>query len=116
MCWRRGIMIDWNDFEKVDIRTGTIVSATVFEKARKPAYILHIDFGELGIKKSSAQITSHYSTDDLIGKQVIAVVNFPAKQIANIQSECLVLGAAEEDGKVVILQTERPVKNGIKIS
>jgi len=109
-------MISWADFEKVDIRTGTIISAEVFEKARKPAYILHVDFGELGIKKSSAQITDHYSTDDLIGKQVIAVVNFPTKQIANMQSECLVLGAVEEDGKVVVLQTERPVKNGIKIS
>jgi tRNA-binding protein len=109
-------MISWADFEKVDIRTGTIVSAEVFEKARKPAYILHVDFGELGVKKSSAQITAHYTPDDLIGKQVIAVVNFPTKQIANIQSECLVLGAIEEDGKVVVLQTERPVKNGIKIS
>jgi tRNA-binding protein len=109
-------MISWSDFEKVDLRTGTIVSAEVFEKARKPAYILHVDFGELGIKKSSAQITDHYEADALIGKQVIAVVNFPTKQIANIQSECLVLGAVEEEGKVVVLQTERPVKNGIKIS
>lgn len=109
-------MISWEDFEKVDIRTGTIVKAEVFEKAKKPAYILHIDFGEKGIKKSSAQITSLYSAESLIGKQIVAVVNFPTKQIANIHSECLVLGAVQENNEVVLLQTERNTKNGIKIS
>lgn len=108
--------IEWSDFEKIDMRTGTVISAEKFEKANKPAFILHIDFGELGIKKSSAQITDHYTCEDLIGKQVVAVVNFPPKQIANIQSECLVLGSVGKGGKVVILQTERFVDNGIKIS
>ncbi len=108
--------IDWTDFEKIDMRAGTVISAEKFEKANKPAYILHIDFGILGIKKSSAQITDYYLCEDLIGKQIVAIVNFSPKQIANIQSECLVLGAVGADGKVVVLQTERAVENGIKIS
>lgn len=106
--------ISWEDFQKVDIRTGTVLSAEVFEKARKPAYVLQIDFGPLGIKKTSAQITDKYKPEDLVGKQVVAVVNFPPKQIANIMSECLVLGAMEEDG-VNLLQTSLPGKNGEKV-
>ena len=107
--------ISWQDFEKIDIRCGTIISATTFEKAKKPAYQLEVDFGELGIKKSSAQITDHYMLSDLIGKQVIAVVNFPPKQIANFFSECLVLGVYDNENKVVLLQPNLPVKNGSKI-
>ncbi|ULQ57520.1 tRNA-binding protein [Flavihumibacter rivuli] len=107
--------ISWSDFEKIDIRVGTIVKAEPFPKARKPAYQLSIDFGELGIKRSSAQITALYSIEDLVGKQVIAVVNFPPKQIANFISECLVLGIYNEQNDVVLLQPERPVGNGHKI-
>ena len=106
-------MITWSDFEKVDIRTGTIVEVNEFAKARKPAWQLKIDFGsELGIKNSSAQITAHYSKEDLVGKQILAVVNFPPKQIANFMSECLVLGVADENGDIVLVATDRVVGNG----
>jgi tRNA-binding protein len=105
-------MIQWDDFTKVDIRCGTILSAVVFAKAKKPAYQLSIDFGSLGIKKSSAQITAHYSIDNLIGKQVVAVVNFPPKQIANFMSECLVLGVYDTENEVVLLHPSHPVQNG----
>ncbi|RYD72455.1 MAG: tRNA-binding protein, partial [Sphingobacteriales bacterium] len=93
-------MISWNDFEKIDMRVGTILEAIPFEKARNPSYQLKIDFGELGVKNSSAQITALYSSEELIGKQVIAVVNFPPKQIANFFSECLVLGIYDEQNNV----------------
>ncbi len=106
--------ITWNDFAKLDIRTGTIEEAVVFEKARVPAYQLKVNFGELGIKKTSAQITKKYLPEDLIGKQVIAVVNFPPKQIANFMSECLILGAVEGDD-VILLQPASTVKNGLPI-
>lgn len=107
--------ITWNDFEQLDIRVGTIIQACVFEKAIKPAYQLTIDFGALGIKKSSAQITVLYQPEDLIGKQIIAVVNFPPKQIANFISECLVLGAV--DGSIVtLIRPDRNINNGLKIS
>ncbi len=108
-------MITYQDFEKIEMRVGTIIHAQPFEKANKPAYQLEIDFGALGIKKSSAQITHHYSYEDLIGKQVIAVVNFPPKQIANFFSECLVLGVVGSEGDVVLLQPERKVENGGRI-
>ncbi len=108
-------MISWEDFEKVEIRTGTILEANDFPGARKPAYQLTIDFGESGIKRSSAQITALYNKDELIGKQVVAVVNFPVKQIANFFSECLVLGVYNENNEVVLLQPTLPVKNGSKI-
>lgn len=108
-------MISWGDFEKVDIRVGTIIEANDFANARKPAYQLTIDFGELGIKKSSAQITALYNKEALAGRQVIAVVNFPVKQIANFFSECLVLGVYNESNEVVLLQPSLPVKNGCKI-
>lgn len=108
--------ISWADFEKVEIRTGTIIAATDFPEARKPAYKLAIDFGELGIKKSSAQITAHYPKEALVGKQIVAVINFPPKQIGPFISECLVLGAIQADGSVVLLQTEREVNNGLRIA
>lgn len=106
----------FDHFDALDIRVGTIIDAQVFEKARKPAYQLRIDFGEAGIKQSSAQITDLYSCDALIGKQVVAVINFPVKQIANFFSECLVLGIPDEQGKVILLQPERTVHNGLKIA
>lgn len=108
--------ITFNDFLRVDIRTGTIIHAQVFEQARKPAYQLEIDFGPLGIRKSSAQITAHYTPEQLIGKQIVAVVNFPVKQIANFFSECLVLGAVEENGNIVLLQPTQSVENGLRIA
>jgi tRNA-binding protein len=108
-------IITYPDFEKIDLRVGTILNAIPFEKARKPAYILEIDFGELGIKKSSAQITILYNEADLVGKQIIAVVNFPPKQVANIFSECLVLGVVGSEGEVVLIQPDRKVDDGMKI-
>ncbi len=108
--------ITFDDFLRVDIRTGTIIHAQVFEKARKPAYQLEIDFGPLGIRKSSAQITAHYTPEQLIGKQIVAVVNFPVKQIANFFSECLVLGAVENNGDIVLLQPTQSVENGLRIA
>lgn len=109
--------ITWNDFEKVQIRVGTILEAAPFEKARNPAYQLEIDFGpELGIKRSSAQITRLYRPEELAGRQVVAVVNFPVKQIANFFSECLVLGVVGDDKEIVLLQPDRPVKNGHRIA
>ena len=109
------MQITWNDFEKIDIRTGTIVDVSEVPGARKPAYKLLIDFGELGVKKSSAQITVHYSKDELLNRQVIAVVNFPPKQIATFTSECLVLGVYDENKDVILLQPGKPVTNGMKI-
>ena len=108
--------IDYADFEKVVIKTGTIIAANDFPNAKKPAYQLTIDFGELGIKKSSAQITQHYTKEELIGKQIVAVINFPVKQIANFFSESLVLGAVQSDGIIILLQTEQPVSNGLTIA
>ncbi len=110
------MLISWDDFEKIDIRTGTIIEVNDFPKARKPAYQLRIDFGsELGIKRSSAQITRHYSKEELLGRQVVAVVNFPPKQIADFISECLVLGVYDENKDVILLQPQRSVLNGMKI-
>ena len=107
--------ISWADFEKVEILTGTIVEANDFPKARKPAYQLTIDFGPRGIRRSSAQITTLYQREELIGRQVVAVVNFPPKQIATFISECLVLGAVAPDGTVTLLTTERVTENGTRI-
>ena len=108
-------MITWNDFEKIEIRTGTIVEVNAFPKAKKPSWQLKIDFGSFGIKNSAAQLTSLYERNELVGRQVIAVVNFPPKQIANFFSECLVLGIYNEHDQVVLLQPERKVENGRKI-
>ena len=108
-------IITFEDFTKVDLRVGTIVEVNDFPQARNPAYQLTIDFGSLGIKKSSAQITSLYKKDELLNRQIIAVFNFPIKQIANFMSECLVLGAV--NGKdVILLKPEEKVKNGSSVS
>ena len=109
-------MITWDDFEKIDMRTGTIIEVMDFPKARKPAYRLTIDFGEeIGLKKSSAQVTTHYKKEDLLNLKVIAVINFPPKLIADFISECLVLGVYDENKDVILLQPERTVKNGMRI-
>lgn len=108
-------MTTFDDFMKLDIRVGTITEAKVFEKARKPAYQLVVDLGgEIGLKRSSAQITDHYTPEELVGKQVLAVVNFPPRQIANFMSEILVLGTYSEGG-VVLITPDKPVKNGDKL-
>ncbi len=107
--------INWPDFEKIDIRTGTITEVSDFPKARNPSYQLKIDFGELGFKKSAAQITVHYTKQDLLGKQVVAVVNFPPKQIGNFFSECLILGVYTAEKQVILLQPQQAVANGLKI-
>ena len=108
--------ITWADFEKVEIRTGTVIAVEAFPQARKPAYKLTIDFGDFGTKRTSAQLTKLYQMDELMGKQVVAVVNFPPKQIATFMSECLVLGAVSDDGTVTLLQPERPTSNGQRIA
>ena len=108
--------ITWQDFNKIDMRVGTIIAALDFPEARNPSYKLHVDFGdEIGIRKTSAQITEKYKKEDLIGLQVTAVVNFPKKQIANFMSECLILGAVD-NSSVVLLQPQMKVPNGLKIS
>lgn len=108
--------ISWEDFEKVELKVGTVVKAEKFPEARKPAYKVWVDFGEeLGIKKSSAQITVHYTPEELVGKQIVAVVNFPAKQIGPIKSEFLLTGFFDENGAVVIARPERPVPNGARL-
>jgi len=107
--------ITWEDFEKIDMRVGTILEVNDFPKAKNPAYQLKIDLGELGIKQSSAQIVNIYSKEDLIGKQIIAVVNFPPKQIANFISECLVMGIYNENKDVVLLTADKSTTNGCKI-
>ncbi len=108
--------ISWNDFEKVELRVGTITEVKDFPEARKPAYKLTVDFGkEIGIKKSSAQITDHYIKEDLLGKQVLAVVNFPTKQIGPFMSECLVTGLPDSNGKVILVSPDQKVKNGERL-
>ena len=108
-------MITWSDFEKVELRAGTIISAEEFPEAKNPAYKLLIDFGESGIKKSSAQITKLYKKDELMGRQVVCVTNFAPKQVANFVSEVLVLGVVLENKEVVLLMPERKVRNGGRI-
>ncbi len=109
-------ILSWNEFEKVEMRTGTIIEVNDFPEAKNPAYQLIIDFGaEIGIKKSSAQITICYSKEELLGKQIVAVINFPKKQIGNFMSECLVLGSIGNQKDVVLLSSDKPVSNGLKI-
>ena len=107
--------ISWDDFERVELRAGTIISVSDFPEARKPAYKLTVDFGPLGIRQSSAQITRHYAKEELPGKQIIAVLNFPKKQIANFLSEFLVTGLADEHGNIVLSAIDKPVPNGSKL-
>lgn len=109
-------ILSWSDFEKVEMRMGTIIEVNDFPEARNPAYQLKIDFGsEIGIKKSSAQITVCYSKEELIGKQIVAVINFPKKQIGNFMSECLVLGSIGQNKEIILLSTDKPVPNGLRI-
>jgi tRNA-binding protein len=108
-------VIAWSDFEKVDMRVGIVVDAQPFPEARRPAYKLWIDFGPLGVKRSSAQITDRYQAAELVGRQVVAVVNFPPKQIGPFVSEVLVLGAYDDAGEVILLQPDRPVAPGARI-
>lgn len=109
--------ITWQDFTNVELRVGTIIEAQDFPEARNPAYRLRIDFGaEMGVKKSSAQITALYSKEELLGKQIVAVVNFPPKQIGPMMSECLVTGFHREDGAVVLSTPDKPVPNGTKLA
>ncbi len=109
--------IDWDDFAKVELRVGTIVEVHDFPEARKPAWKLVVDFGpEIGLKKSSAQITDLYGKDELKGKQVVGVVNFPPKQIGPVRSECLVTGFIRDDGAVVLAVPDKPVANGLKLA
>ncbi|MBE9586568.1 tRNA-binding protein [Mucilaginibacter sp. JRF] len=107
--------ISWNDFEKVELRAGTILEAVDYPEARKPAYKVRVDFGEFGIKWSSAQITKHYTKDELVGRQIVGVINFPKKQIGKFMSEFLVTGFADENGDIVLTALERPVPNGHKL-
>ena len=109
--------ITYDIFDKVDIRIGTVISVKKNEKARKPSLVIEVDFGnDIGVKESSAQITHFYSEENLKGKQVIGICNFPEKNIAGVKSQFLVLGAIEEDGKVVLLHPSQPTKNGFKIA
>ncbi|MGQ2984133.1 tRNA-binding protein [Flavobacterium sp.] len=109
-------MLTWEEFEKTEMRVGTIIEANDFPEARKPAYQLTIDFGaEIGIRRSSAQITRRYKKEDLTGRQIVAVVNFPKKQIGKFMSECLVLGAVGQEGDVVLLAPDLNVENGLRI-
>ncbi len=107
--------VGWSDFTKLELRIGTVTAAEPFPEARNPSYKLWIDFGAYGIRKSSAQLTVRYPADELVGRQVVAVVNFPPKQIATLMSECLVLGGVGEGNTVTLLQPERPVPNGQRV-
>ena len=108
--------IEWDDFHRVELRVGTVLSAEPNSKALKPAYVLQVDLGELGIKTSSAQLTAHYSVDDLLGRQVLCVCNFAPKRVAGIRSEVLVTGVYDADGKVVLASFDKPLPNGARLA
>ena len=109
--------LTWKEFERVELRVGTVVSAEPFPEARKPAYRLTVDFGAaVGLRRSSAQITDHYELDELVGKQVLGVVNFPPKQIGPFMSECLITGLVEPDGSVVLAVPDKPCDNGLRLA
>lgn len=108
--------IEWQDFERVELRVGTLLSAHLNEKAIKPAYVLEVDLGELGVKMSSAQITSHYDADELVGRQVLCVCNFAPKRVAGVRSEVLVTGVHDQDGKVVLASFDKPLPNGARLA
>lgn len=109
--------IEWSDFQAVEIRVGTVVEAQAFPEARQPAYKLRVDFGpDVGVRRSSAQITRLYEQDDLVGRQVVGVVNFPPKQIGPVRSECLITGFADDDGAIVLCVPERAVPNGTRLA
>ncbi len=107
--------ITWHDFEKVELRAGTILEVLDFPGARKPAYKIKVDFGPFGVKWSSAQITKHYTKEELIGRQVLGVINFPEKQIANFMSQFLVTGLADDNGDIILAAIDKPVPNGSKL-
>ena len=108
--------LTWNEFQKIELRVGTVVAVDEFPEARKPAWKLTVDFGkEIGVRRSSAQITDHYEEKDLLGKQVLAVINFPPKQIGPFMSECLVTGLMQDDGSVVLAVPDKPVANGLRL-
>ena len=107
--------INWEDFEKVELKVGTVIKAEVFKEARKPAYIIHVDLGDIGIKKSSAQVTNHYHLETLIGKQVICVTNFEPRQIGPIRSEVLITGFEDDEGHIVLSTVDMPVPNGQRL-
>ncbi|SHM85902.1 tRNA-binding protein [Phytopseudomonas punonensis] len=109
-------IIEWQDFERVELRVGTLISAAPNEKALKPAYVLQVDLGELGIRTSSAQLTAHYSAEELIGRQVLCVCNFAPKRIAGVRSEVLVTGVYDNDGRVVIAGFDKPLPNGARLA
>lgn len=108
-------LISWNDFEKVHLCVGTVLEVADLPNARKPAFVLTIDFGPFGIKRSSAQITKHYTKEELIGRQVAAVINFPEKQIGSVMSQCLVTGFEDANGDIVLTSLERAVPNGSRL-
>lgn len=108
--------IEWQDFERVELRVGTLLSARLNEKAIKPAYVLEVDLGELGVKTSSAQITTHYSPEQLVGRQVLCVCNFAPKRVAGVRSEVLVTGVHDADGKVVLTSFDHPLPNGARLA
>jgi len=108
--------IEWQDFERVELRVGTLLNAYPNDKAIKPAYVLEVDLGELGVKTSSAQLTAHYGVAELIGRQVLCVCNFAPKRIAGVRSEVLVTGVYDQDGKVVLASFDRPLPNGARLA
>ncbi|OAT21617.1 tRNA-binding protein [Proteus myxofaciens] len=109
-------IIEWNDFERIEMRVGTIISAEINKKANKPAYVMEVDLGDLGIKRSSAQITVNYTLDDLIGRRILCVCNFPVKRIAGIKSEVLITGVPDENGDIVLAEFNLPVPNGARLA